>query len=222
MTTHQDGPHVVSLAKKLTLCLILLTINAIAHGVSTSNTERLIDHTISIQRGRSIDIYDTTENVIYGIDTEQYFKEIKYLEQKVNLIVDSLPQQSLAKHIIQFSSNEAIIIYKTFVSEQECENLCENAEMKAYGIQVAKKLSNMPENCKQLNVQMSLIRNKWGVICTEKNETAMSSKCFNKIKQTARKLNLMFYGSLSELENIMEYNKVYNLVQNSTHFFHFY
>ena len=219
MTTHQDGPHVVSLAKKLTLCLILLTINAIAHGVSTSNTERLIDHTISIQRGRSIDIYDTTENVIYGIDTEQYFKEIKYLEQKVNLIVDSLPQQSLAKHIIQFSSNEAIIIYKTFVSEQECENLCENAEMKAYGIQVAKKLSNMPENCKQLNVQMSLIRNKWGVICTEKNETAMSSKCFNKIKQTARKLNLMFYGSLSELENIMEYNKVYNLVQNSTHFF---
>ena len=216
MNKHKP-PHPIRQSNKLALCKILLTLALIVK-VETASIDKLIDHTISIQPGQKVNIFDTTENILYGIDTEQYTRDIKYLKKKISIMVDTLPQQNLPKHIIQLENFEYIVIFKSFVTEQECEDLCKNTDTITYNLQVARKLNNIPETCKQLNVQMSMTRNRFGVICTEKNKSTMNEDCFNNIDQSARKLNLQFYKSITELKYAMEYNKLYTLLQNSTHY----
>ena len=186
---------------------------------NSSSTSDLIEMTTTVTEGAKIHIYEDIEDIIHNIDLATYYKDIKYLERKISLIVNELPEESIPKHIYINDDGSSLVVYTKFVPETDCEMICENAGLLPLSLKMISKIPNTPEACPQLSIQMTLSRTKFGIICSEKNKANVNDKCINRIKNMAQKVNLKFYENIEQLRSTMNYGEHYNLVQNNTHIY---
>ena len=175
--------------------------------------------TTTVTEGSKIHVYEDIEDIIHNIDLATYHKDIHYIERKISLIVNELPEESIPKHIYINDDGSSLVVYKKFVQDTDCEMICENAGLLPLTLKMISKIPNTPETCPQLSIQMTLSQTKYGIVCSEKNKSTMNDKCMNRIKNMAQKVNLGFYENLEQLKATMVHREHYNLVQNSTHIY---
>ena len=196
---------------------ILMILIALQAGVAECQFSKYISATTQIQAGKDVYIFKEYP-IVYRINIEPYWADLITLKEKVNLIVKKTPGESFKKHIIILGNNENIVIFKNYVNEETCPVLCESVDLKPLSLENAQKLNSISDECKMINLQMTISVNKWGLICVTESST-MDEICFNKLVKSARKGNLMFYQNIQEFKNTMLKGKSYTLVQNTTHLF---
>ena len=213
---YTSNSHGLPTKWKFLLMISLLTHIKIC---ATSTTSELLPITTSVTEGNKVEVYEELQDILFNIDVAQYYKEIDFLDKKINILIDELPQDSVAKHVFALANGDGMIVFKDYILDSDCESLCKNSNLYPLTLKMVTKVPDIPKVCNSLSIQLTMSLAKYGLVCSERSNPSIGKKCYNKIRKAANQAGLKFYDSIDDLTAEMQFGTHYSLVQNSTNIY---